>query len=513
MIGIVWSGGDRLLRAGGARTAEAGRHIMGPLGKTHKDLQETFTGRISRRLSLLLGLILVVVLLVGGISLLLARAIYVSTETIERQGRHVETIDTVHAAVHHLTLGAQQTIITGIPPPEDEQRRLIGDLKVLIAQYTELEMEEGDFPGKEREMTLFVEIGENIAELLSISDRLFNAAARAEDLDQRNLGNLTAINARIHILADEMNEIHRSNITGSIEEGRKMMWVILGFYLAFIIIGTLLIIGSNLVFYKRIVLPIRRLAAATGEVARGDFRKRVSVISRDELGQLAHSFNVMAERLEDHEKTLETLATERERERIAREMHDGLAQALGYLHMHLGSLEARISPGAQDGIRDELREMKKMAGEAYEEVRQSIFGLRTMVSRGLGLIPSLTEYLHDFSQQTGIPVELQIGDSRATTFSPEVEVQLVRIIQEALANIRKHAGATHAVVRLDVEGDRCCVTVRDDGRGFDPGVISNEGSRHFGLQSMRERAEGIAGSLEIETAPGMGTVVLVRVPI
>ena len=180
--------------------------------------------------------------------------------------------------------------------------------------------------------------------------------------------------------------------------------------------------------------------------------------------------------------------------------------------MQLGTLEARTSPEGYDGIRGELREIKKVVGEAYEEIRQSIFGLRTMVSRGLGFIPTLTEYLHDFSQQTGIAVDLQIGDDRAIRFSPDVEVQLVRIIQEALANIRKHAGGRHVVVRFDVEGNRYCVTVRDDGHGFEPGRVPKEGSRHFGLQAMRERAEGIGGTLEIDAAPGRGTKVMVRLP-
>ncbi len=486
---------------------------MVTLGETSQSLRETFTSKISWRLSLLLGSILVVVLLIGGISLLLARAIYVSTEKIERQGRHVETIDTVHAGVHHLTLEVEQTIITGIAPPPEEQEAMIGNLRALMAQYTELEVAEGNFPGKEREMTLFVEMGQNIAELLSISERLFKVAARGQDPGELDLANLTTLNTRTHLLADEMNEIHRSNITASIEESRKMMWIILGFYLAFIIVGALLIIGSNIVFYKSIVLPLRRLAQATQEVASGHFKKRVSVTSRDEIGQLAQAFNVMAERLEAHEKSLQTLATLKERERLAREMHDGLAQALGYLHAHLGVLQSRVSHDAQDGLRNDLREMKKVTGEAYEEVRQSIFGLRTMVSRSLGLIPTLTEYLHDFSQQTGITVDLQIGDERATRYSPDTEVQLVRIIQEALVNIRKHAGASRAVVRFDVDGNQRCVIVRDNGRGFELGTIMAEGSRHFGLQAMRERAEGIRGTLEIDTATGRATVIKLHLPL
>ncbi|MFQ5684857.1 MAG: HAMP domain-containing protein, partial [Candidatus Binatia bacterium] len=464
---------------------------MATPGKTSEDLQGTFTGRINHRLSLLVGLSFVVVLLIGGFSILAARSIYQSAEVIEGQGEHIETIDALHAAVHHLALAVQQSIITGTPSPEDEQQKLVTRLQVLEEQYAELEETNGDFPDKEREMRIFSEIRKLIADLLPLTEKLFNAVARGQSIDHRDIEHMTAINMKIPILAHDMNAIHRSNMQQSIEKSWERLWIILGFYLAFIVIGSLLILGSNLVFYKTIVLPIRRLGSATQEVASGDFRKRVGVASRDEIGQLAHSFNVMAERLEEHEKMLETLATVKERERIAREMHDGLAQALGYIHMHVAAVEARLPPEGQDGIRGDLRNIKKVAGEAYEEIRQSIFGLRTMVSQGLGLIPTLTEYLHEFSRQNGITTHLQVGGDHAPRFSPDVEIQLVRIIQEALTNIRKHAGATRAVVRFDVEGDCCCVTIRDDGQGFEPGKIPEEGCRHFGLETMRERAQGI----------------------
>ncbi|MEK6715964.1 MAG: GAF domain-containing sensor histidine kinase, partial [candidate division NC10 bacterium] len=207
-----------------------------------------------------------------------------------------------------------------------------------------------------------------------------------------------------------------------------------------------------------------------------------------------------------------SLATLEERERLAREMHDGLAQALGYLHLKLGVLEERAATEVQNGIGPDLREMKLLVWGAYEEVRQSIFGLRTMVSRSLGLIPTLTEYLHEFSAQHGIQVDLQVQNEMTPRFSSAAETQLVRIIQEALANIRKHAAATRAVIRFGMRDEHWEVTVQDNGRGFEPEPIRGRGVRGFGLQTMRERAEGLGGSLEIESRPGEGTKVTVRLP-
>jgi two-component system nitrate/nitrite sensor histidine kinase NarX len=143
-------------------------------------------------------------------------------------------------------------------------------------------------------------------------------------------------------------------------------------------------------------------------------------------------------------------------------------------------------------------------------VRQSIFGLRTFVSRGLSLVPTLTEYLHEFSAHNGIAVELEAGGGPLGPIPPASEVQAVRIIQEALTNVRKHARAHHAHVRLQRDGSWLRVTVEDDGVGWDRRAEQN--GLHFGLQTMRERAEGVGGRLEIHTAPGGGTRVVATFP-
>jgi signal transduction histidine kinase len=156
--------------------------------------------------------------------------------------------------------------------------------------------------------------------------------------------------------------------------------------------------------------------------------------------------------------------------------------------------------------------MKRVVAGAYEEVRQAIFGLKLMVSRGLGLVPILVEYVHEFSEQTGIPVELKTAEGGAARLSPDAEIQLIRIIQEALANVRKHAHAEKAWVTFGTEGGKVQVVVQDDGQGFDPGEATRLGRGSFGLQSMRERAESMGGSFDVESRPGAGTKVIVLLP-
>ncbi len=119
-------------------------------------------------------------------------------------------------------------------------------------------------------------------------------------------------------------------------------------------------------------------------------------------------------------------------------------------------------------------------------MRRSIFGLRTMVTSSLGLVPTLAEYLHDFSQRSGLAVDLRLGDEGRIRLSPDREVQLIRIMQEALTSVRKHAEAGHAAVRLEASRGSLEVTVAADARGFDPARVRGRDS--FGLQSMEEGA-------------------------
>jgi signal transduction histidine kinase len=225
------------------------------------------------------------------------------------------------------------------------------------------------------------------------------------------------------------------------------------------------------------------------------------------LAGLATQAAMAIERTRLSEEVRSLAATE-ERERLAREIHDGLAQSLGLLHLKLQGALARN--GDQPAIAAELREMTRITAGAYEDVRQSIFGLRAFVSRGLGLLATLTEYLHEFSAQNGLDVEIAAPGTPIGKVPPATEVQAIRIIQEALTNIRKHSGARRALVRLQREGTWLRVSVEDDGVGWDQNAAS--GRLHFGLQMMRERAEGLGGRVEIDTAPGRGTRLVATLP-
>jgi signal transduction histidine kinase len=189
-------------------------------------------------------------------------------------------------------------------------------------------------------------------------------------------------------------------------------------------------------------------------------------------------------------------------------MHDGLAQSLGLLHLKLQGTLARCAdcPAAAE----DLSEMVQITAAAYEDVRQSIFGLRTFVSRGLGLIPTLTEYLHEFSAHTGIAVDLEVPGGQVARVAVATEVQAIRIIQEALTNVRKHAAASRARVRVERDGAWLRVSVEDEGAGWDGATEQN--GLHFGMQMMRERAEGLGGRLDVQAAAGQGTRIVATLP-
>ncbi len=202
----------------------------------------------------------------------------------------------------------------------------------------------------------------------------------------------------------------------------------------------------------------------------------------------------------------------RERYRLAREFHDGLAQTLGYLGLQIDRVERMIQKGRYDDVESEIVDLRHVVRSAYVEVREAIEGLRLRWENPERLAENLAHYVHDFALQTGIDATFT-AEPESLIAPIDVSSQLLRIAQEALTNVRKHAQARHVDVRLTQDAGKVILRVADDGVGF-PEASQRVGvkSRGYGLTSMRERAEGLGGGLSVVTGPGQGVVITVTAP-
>ncbi|MDP3062251.1 MAG: GAF domain-containing sensor histidine kinase [Chloroflexota bacterium] len=210
---------------------------------------------------------------------------------------------------------------------------------------------------------------------------------------------------------------------------------------------------------------------------------------------------------------VQEIAAITERERLSRELHDSLAQALGMLRLQVSQASHLLHTDDVHGARKLLDEVDRATEVAYADVREAILGLRTTVTADRRLIPLLRDYLHIFSIQNRIKGDLLIEPGADYNLSPRVEIQLVRIVQEALANVRKHSQASEVNITFSQSEGGVQIAVEDNGRGFDPSRVPGQNEQHFGLTTMRERAEGVGGKLKVQSAPGRGARVILSVPL
>jgi signal transduction histidine kinase len=201
-------------------------------------------------------------------------------------------------------------------------------------------------------------------------------------------------------------------------------------------------------------------------------------------------------------------AQEDERKRIARELHDETSQGLAVLAM---GVEA-----AQDALRagktPRLDEVKALAVRTLEDVHRLILDLRPSVLDDLGLFSAIRWYAERHLESRGLAVRCEFGEMRR--LPPELETALFRMCQETMTNVARHAQATAVLVQVGIEGDVIAVDIEDDGKGFDPEQAARrEGRRPWGLMGIQERAEILGGVARIESAPGKGTHVEIRIPV
>lgn len=203
-----------------------------------------------------------------------------------------------------------------------------------------------------------------------------------------------------------------------------------------------------------------------------------------------------------------------ERERLARELHDSIGQVLGYVGMQAQTAIKLMCDGNQEKAASMLNRLVEVAKDAHADVRESIHRLRTGSGKEWSFIPTLKEYIDRFRSNYGVQTELSISERISEKkIDPTAGAQLLRVIQEALNNARKHSGAD--VLKVHMQPDTNCmrITISDNGHGFDTSRLDHSDGSHFGLVFMKERMVQIGGSLKIDSIPGGGTVLKLDVPI
>ncbi len=298
-------------------------------------------------------------------------------------------------------------------------------------------------------------------------------------------------------------------------------------YLALVIIGSTFGLLMLFLVERRILSRLTGLAAQLAHIRKdpgGPGRTEVS--GSDEIAGLAASVNDLLDavdaagaRRREAEESVRRLsrdlitAQEDERARIARDLHDDVAQELAGLKIKAQTLPDAF-PEAPPGLAERMDEIAGELQRTLAGVRRLSYGLRPPDLEYLGLEAALAGLCREFENRTGIAAEFKTLGLNDKDLRPETAINIYRLVQEALANTAAHAGASAAAVKLLESHPTIRVDVRDDGRGFDAAeALSRPGeARGMGLRSMRERATLLGGSFRIESAPGAGTRIVADIP-
>ncbi len=291
----------------------------------------------------------------------------------------------------------------------------------------------------------------------------------------------------------------------------------------------------------KIFRPLQELVISTQHIAAGDWDEPLEAKGVADVYSLAVSFDIMRQRLKEmadkqtkwseelertvaersreleevchaRERLLAALvsAQEAERKRIGRELHDEIAQDLAYLVVNLATL-GRLTE--DDDLRKKLEFMKERAQQTLESVQRVVLDLRPGMLDDLGLMAAIRWYAQERLEAKGIKVRIE-GHGTPVSSSAYTEINIFRIVQEALNNIVRHSEATEASVDLTWNESRLLIEIRDNGKGFDAeaALRRRADNNNFGLLGMRERVEMMDGTLFLDSAPGEGTRIFVEIP-
>jgi two-component system sensor histidine kinase UhpB len=273
-----------------------------------------------------------------------------------------------------------------------------------------------------------------------------------------------------------------------------------------ILIGLLVLLGLNLALLRPAFRSFDELAETMRRHDPLSPGERAHVDGAPDVAMLAQTFNEMLDRLEAERRESARMALvvqEGERRRIARELHDEVGQTLTGVMLQVEGL-AGVIP---EELREQLEELRETARAGTEDVRRIARRLRPEALEDLGLQSALAALTNRFVEQAHVQVDRHLEPM--LTLTAEEELVIYRVAQEALTNVARHAHATRVDVRLERQGEQIVLTVRDDGRGLEPGTLPSA----YGIRGMRERAMLIGAQLVIDQPSGGGTQVQLRIPV
>jgi signal transduction histidine kinase len=283
--------------------------------------------------------------------------------------------------------------------------------------------------------------------------------------------------------------------------------------------GLVLILSILVAYFLSMILirPVSRMAEATRSMSAGTFDWKSPVWAKDEIGRLGDALDMVSrefsekEDMRRHLMATIMLAQEEERKRIARELHDGTSQTLASLMIGLKVVEESET---LEGAKERTSDMRELVGRALKEVHDLALELRPSVLDDVGLVAGLQRHIKEYIAKTAIHVDFHIGNVQGARLLPEIETTVYRVVQEALANVAKHAQALNVSVLLERRGSSLVVIVEDDGRGFNVSRVMKTAreDKRLGLFGMQERASLIGGTLTVESHPGGGTTIFFECP-
>jgi two-component system sensor histidine kinase UhpB len=285
-----------------------------------------------------------------------------------------------------------------------------------------------------------------------------------------------------------------------------------GLMVGFIAAGLAVSLVANYLILRAVLRPLDHLQRAVDAVREGQVGVRVARegLTDERFDHLIDTFDRMIDTQEAHAEQLRRLpgqilrAQDEERRRIARELHDEAAQSITSLLVRLRLLEQAETP---DLAQQRVRELRELTARALDDVRRIAVELRPSVLDDLGLADALHAYVDGLNRGGGIRV-MFTAEGLDGRLPPDTELALYRVAQEALTNVRRHARAAQASVRLRRDGDAVVLEVEDDGAGFEPRSVEPE--RGLGLAGMRERMALVGGELTVRSGLGQGTIITAR---